>query len=53
MDAVVAAIGAAMDEVSAELAGRVVPRLRAPARPAPTEPAPTEPAPVGAPAAAR
>lgn len=29
MDAVVAAIGAAMDEASAELAGRVVPRLRA------------------------
>jgi ABC-type uncharacterized transport system auxiliary subunit len=30
MDAVAAAIGAAMDEASAELAGRVAPRLRAP-----------------------
>jgi len=48
MDAVVAAIGAAMDEASAELAGRVVPRLRAPAQPAPTEPAPAEPAPAAA-----
>jgi ABC-type uncharacterized transport system auxiliary subunit len=47
MAAVVAAIGAAMDEVSAELAGRVVPRLRAPAPPAPAEPAPA-----GAPPAA-
>jgi ABC-type uncharacterized transport system auxiliary subunit len=48
MDAVAAAIGAAMDEASGELAGRVVPRLRAPA-----EPAPAEPAPAGSPAAAR
>lgn len=45
MESVVAAIGAAMEEASAELAGRVVPRLRAPAEP-------TEP-PAGAPAAAR
>jgi hypothetical protein len=47
MDAVVAAIGAAMDAASAELAGRIVPRLRAP--PGPSEP--REPA--GSPAAAR
>jgi ABC-type uncharacterized transport system auxiliary subunit len=45
MDAVVAAIGAAMDAATAELAGRIVPRLRAPAEPA-------EP-PAGGPAAAR
>jgi len=50
MDAVVAAIGAAMDAASAELAGRIVPRLRAPSGP----PAPGEPREsTGAPAAAR
>jgi uncharacterized lipoprotein YmbA len=45
MDAVVAAIGAAMDAATAELAGRIVPRLRAPSGPG-------EPT-AGSPAAAR
>jgi ABC-type uncharacterized transport system auxiliary subunit len=50
MDAVAVAIGAAMDAASAELAGRIVPRLAAP--PGPSEPRePSEP--TGAPAAAR